>query len=147
MKKCFFILFFWNLFLCSVEKYFKGDPFVYLKSQIPVLKSKTELDAALANSSVIVAIISYNNSFYGNDTDIFTKAARMYHEIYNLFINHKKIKFYRVNMLKGISGLLLSSNHSGVALFHEKKLIKNIGENAGKEKIIVEILDAIKGIS
>lgn len=145
-KNLYLIIFCIEVMFCKIEKYGIGDPFVYINSSIPELKTKAEFLTALEDQTKIIAIVSYNNNFYGNDFDIFSKMARIYGEISALFGNQKNIKFYRVNMLKGISGCLLSRAHSCITFFYQNECIGKLDENEKKNMIVKYISDLIKKI-
>lgn len=146
MKKLLFLVIFLFGEYFSVEKYGAGDPFFYIKSTIPEIKNKTEFLMALEDQTKIIAIISYNNNFYGNDFEIFSNIARIYSEISNMFSNQKKIKFYRVKMLKGIYGSFVSRSYSNITFFYNKEYIGKINETEKKDVIAKYILDLIKKI-
>lgn len=146
MKKLLFLVVFLLGEYFSVEKYGGGDPFFYIKSTIPEIKNKTEFLMALEDQKKIIAIISYNNNFYGNDFEIFANMARIYSEVSNTFSNQAKIKFYRVNMLKGIAGSLVSRSHSNITFFYKKEYIGKINETEKKDMIAKYIFDLIKKI-
>lgn len=139
MNKFFFLFYFYCIHIFSIEKYTIGDPFNYIKSNILLLKNKTEFLNAINNEDFIVAIISYNNSFYGNEVDNFTKMIRIYQDIYTLFSNNKKIKFYRVYMLKGIAGSLVAETDSAIVFFYKNQYIKTLNNTISKNNIISEI--------
>ncbi len=146
MKKLLFLVIFLLGKYFSVEQYGGGDPFFYIKSTIPEIKNKTEFLMALADETKIIAIISYNNNFYGNDFEIFASMARIYSEVNLIFSNQPKIKFYRVNMLKGIAGILVSRSHSNITFFYKKEYIGKINETEKKDMIAKYIFDLIKKI-
>jgi hypothetical protein len=135
MKKILTGLFFLFFSMISVQKYNNGDPFTYIKSMISEIKTREEFVNLVQGDENITAVIAYNNNFYGNDYDIFLEMAKIYNEISFIFYQNKKIKFYRMNMLKGISGNIVTRKHSGISFFYKNECIGKIDEGETKEKI------------
>lgn len=147
MKKillCCFCFYFSYFFTKPIYK--SNDPFDAINSTIPFINNRNNFLSKIEQSEIIV-FFSYQNSFYGNEVDTFTKMAKIYTEIGTIFSHNKQLKFYRSYMLSGISSLLIAEKSPAMIVFYQGIPILICAGEVTKDNLVNAILKTIKNIN